>query len=359
MRWADKHLYVAGTGVCLADRVAVDQAIAAGRYGRDESVASGQLSACVASPEIRAPDLAIEAATRALRRSGYSPNDVGILLYAVEFHDGVDAWNAASYIQKAVASDHCVAAEIRSGCDGGMIGMELASAWLEAHRESRVAVVTASDIWADPFIDRWRTSSRFVLGDGGAAVVLTHEPGFAQVLSIATVSDPSLEAMTRGEEQFGPFRHTADHPIELAARVEQFLRGMAAEGGLSLAQAQAELQRRTDDGARAAVGKALAEAEADVSEIGHVAMAHINGPEVRRMLQSWLGSVDLARTTWEFGRRIGHLGPGDWFAGFDHLTQSGRASAGDLVLIIADGGGFAWTASVLKIIDRPNVGYGQ
>jgi 3-oxoacyl-[acyl-carrier-protein] synthase-3 len=90
-----------------------------------------------------------------------------------------------------------------------------------------------------------------------------------------------------------------------------------------------------------------------VSDIRRFVMPN-NGQTVR-----WWGmladmGIDLDRTTWEFGRTVGHLGAGDQVAGLDHLLASDALAAGDLVVLAGSGYGFNWGAAVIEVIHVPD-----
>lgn len=193
MRWND--LYVAGTGVCIPPSVTVEAAIAMGRYDTDGAARSQHLSVTTAPANHRAPDFAVTAGLQALKRSGHTPDEIGILLHAVVIHAGIDAWNAASYVQQGVGAGTCLATEVRSGCNGALVGLELACSHLAARPKETAALVTAADIFPEPLIDRWRTAPGCIFGDGGAAAVVSGTAGFARIVAICTATDPALEAL--------------------------------------------------------------------------------------------------------------------------------------------------------------------
>ncbi|MEV7522667.1 ketoacyl-ACP synthase III family protein [Streptomyces sp. NPDC091371] len=341
MRWND--LYIAGTGAFLPKQVTVEEAIDAGLYDEESAGHSGHLALTVAAPEDSIPEMAVRAGRQALARSGYLPEDVAAVTYSVVFHNGIDIWNSGSYIQKGIARAGALAAEVRAGSNGGLIAAELAAAYLYAHPEAKVAVSTAGDLWTDPYFDRWRTD-RILYGDGAAAVALSREGGFARVVSMATYTDPDLEAMHRGHEPFGPFQHDAEHPIDLNRRHQQFLETFDKD----------EVWRRVESGIRKAVDQALEEAGCSIDDMDHIVAPHFGAGLTVRQCLAPIGVHDLSRTAWEFSRRTGHIGPGDQFAGLNHLTETGALTPGRRVLLLGVGGGFSWTGAVLDIVAEPS-----
>jgi 3-oxoacyl-[acyl-carrier-protein] synthase-3 len=84
----------------------------------------------------------------------------------------------------------------------------------------------------------------------------------------------------------------------------------------------------------------------ELSEVDWFVLPHLGQ---RRLEAGYLRPLraDPYRTTSLFGRRIGHLGAGDQFAGIGHLADT-AAKPGQTALAIGSGGGFSWTAAVLR-----------
>jgi 3-oxoacyl-[acyl-carrier-protein] synthase-3 len=64
--------------------------------------------------------------------------------------------------------------------------------------------------------------------------------------------------------------------------------------------------------------------------------------------------IDLSRTTWNWAMQVGHLGAADQLAGLTYLSEAGRLTPGERVLMVGVGGGFNWTCVVLEVIAEPN-----
>jgi 3-oxoacyl-[acyl-carrier-protein] synthase-3/clorobiocin biosynthesis protein CloN2 len=60
----------------------------------------------------------------------------------------------------------------------------------------------------------------------------------------------------------------------------------------------------------------------------------------------------MSRSTWEFGRALGHLGPSDQIVSLEHLVSTGELRPGDHFLMLGVGPGVTISAAVLRI-DAP------
>ncbi|MBT2413699.1 3-oxoacyl-ACP synthase [Streptomyces sp. ISL-12] len=344
MRWDDIH--IKATGAWLPETtVTAEEAVRTGQYSRDEADRSRQSCLVVAAEDDRVPDFAVRAARRALDRAGTAPDELAAVLHGVLMHNGIDVWNSTSYVQRELGAVNAFGSEVRAGSNGGLAALELGAALLRARPDSGPVLITCADAWRAPYFDRWRADSGLVFGDGGSALVASRdEEGFARLVSMVTTQDPELEGLHRGDEEFGPFRHSAHRPIDLYRRAQEFLARTPKD----------EVWERGAIGLRAAVEQATEEAGTSVKEADHVVLPHFGAHLLVRQCLEPLGLTGFDRTDWEFARRVGHLGAGDQIAGLDHLAASGVLAPGQKVVLLGVGGGFNWTCAVLEVLRTPD-----
>jgi 3-oxoacyl-[acyl-carrier-protein] synthase III len=336
MRFDD--LFVAGIGSWLPPAVSVQEALADGRYDPADQAKNEYVSITVAGDEA-APEMAIRAGRQALARSGVPASDIALLLHASLWYQGVDFWPAASYIHRNVLDDgrYAPALEVGQMSNGCLGAIELAASYLVADPARPAALVTAADRLALPGFDRWRSDlPSIVYGDGAAAMVLARD-GFARLRSVTTITDSLLEGMYRGDAPFGPVPGHTGYPVDNRARRAQYVAGADLE----------TLSRRTSSGLTEAVGRALTEAGLKSGDIDWAVFPNLGVTTLQRAYLKPLG-LDLAATTWEWGRRTGHVGAADQIIGLENIAGSGRAGPGDHVLLVGIGAGFTWTAAVIE-----------
>ncbi|MFC3997677.1 ketoacyl-ACP synthase III family protein [Nocardiopsis sediminis] len=335
------NLYIAGTGRHLPPPQAVADAVRAGLCERRAVWRTGIESVCVSAGE-SGPEMAVHAARRALRQSGGDPAGVALLLHAGTYFQGHDMWAPASYVQRAALGNDCPAIEVRQMSNGGLAALELAAAYTLADPARERALITTGDRFARPGFDRWASDPGTVYADGGTALVLSSRSGFARLRSLVTVSDPALEAMQRGTDPFSCAPLTARTPID----VEVQRRAYVAQAGLDT------VLDRIDAGQAEALKRALDDAGADLGDIDRFVLPNLGRA---RMTAHFYGKFDIDpdRTTWDWGRRIGHLGAGDQIAGLGHLADSGHLLPGHLCLLAGVGAGFTWSVAVVEMLSPP------
>jgi len=337
MRWTDIH--VASACAVLGEPVTAERAVSEGSFAAEEAARSGQRAA-VAS-ELTAPELAAQAGRLALQRANLPGQQVGLLIHADCFDQGVDFWNTAAYLQRELLGHGgAVAFELRQMSNGGMCAVEVAAAQLTAMPQLGAALLTTGDRFAEPRFPRWSADQGLVYGDAGTALLLTRTPGALRLVATASWSAPELEGLHRGEELHAP-PPAPGEPLDLRARKKAFLTGMPV----------AEVIARNAAGMVAAVQRCLAEAGSTADDMAAVVVPFFGAELARLQCIEPLG-LRPGQTLLEFGLGTGHLGAGDQFAGLAHLLEEGRLRAGDRVLLVGVGAGFSWTCAVLEATGR-------
>lgn len=335
------NLYIAGTGHWLPPTVDVAAAVAEGLCDQSSAAATGIQSVTV-SGEDAAPEMAARAAGIALKRAGLCGPDIHLILHATAYYQGHDTWCAPSYIQREAVGNHCPAIEVRQMSNAGMAAVELAASYLVAAPERSAALLTAGDRFCLPGFDRWRSDPGTICADGAGALVLSRQGGFARLRSVVSVSEPSLEGLHRGDDPFGPAPFAHRQPIDMAT----WKRAFTARYGVAY---PVERVRRAH---REAVGRALREARIALTDIDWFVLPNLGR---KRMLASYFAAFDIApeRTTWPWGRTVGHLGGADQFAGLHHLVETGALREGNRLLLLGVGGGFTWSCACAEIVADP------
>ncbi|MEV8594611.1 ketoacyl-ACP synthase III family protein [Streptomyces sp. NPDC052012] len=334
--------WIRGTAVRLPSRLRVEDAVASGDCPARIATATGMESVAY-SPDESAAEMAAVAAREALARAGSGPGDVGLILHADTYHQGQDLWPVASYIQREATGNSCPALEIRQMSNGGLAALDLATAYLTAgHHSAPDALLTTADRFCEPGIDRWRTDPGTPYADGATALVLSRRGGYARLLSLALFADPGLEPMHRGDDPFtkAPFAHRV--PVDF----EEAKRAFIGRTGMSYAV------NRAHQGQQTVIKQACADAGIDLADARWVLLPHFGRRRLQSIYYTPFG-IDPRRTTWEWSRTVGHLGAGDQFAGLDHLAGTGRATPGDLLVLVGVGAGYSWGCAVVEITGTP------
>ncbi|MEV7795258.1 ketoacyl-ACP synthase III family protein [Streptomyces sp. NPDC087512] len=335
-------LYIAGTGRRLPPAMTVAEAEAAGLCRRRALWRTEVESVRVSQGE-SGPEMAARAARAALAQAGPRADGIDLVLHATTFYQGHDMWAPASYVQREALGNSCPAIEVRQMSNGGMAALDLAAGYLSGAPDRSRALITTGDRFCPPGFDRWRSDAGTAYGDGGTALVLSRRGGFARIRALATHADPGLERMHRGEDPFGEAPFAVRRPVDLEPPRRDFVASVGLDTVLG----------RIDDGQRAVLKRALADAGAVAADLDWFVLPHLGRPRLEAHFLGPLG-IDVERTTWSWGRTVGHLGAGDQFAGFGHLVDSGALAPGQLCLLAGVGAGFSWSCAVVELLRRPD-----
>jgi 3-oxoacyl-[acyl-carrier-protein] synthase-3 len=336
---ADHGLHLVSTGTFLPPPVSAEAALARGIFDR-KSFRRCEIEAVRVAGDESAPEMAAIAAKSALATLS-DVTRIELILHANMYYQGREMWPAASYVQRVAVGNRCPAIDVRQMSNGGMAALHLAKSYLDGKDEEALVLVTTGDKFCEPGFDRWNTDPGTVYADGGTAAVVSNRPGFARILSLAMVSDSSLEQMHRGTDAFEPAASLSPRPISLELRKDQFVEEVGMQFAID----------RVDRGQDEVVERSLSEAGIKLGEVDWFVLPAFGKRRLDLGLFRKLG-VDPERTTWPWARQVGHLGAGDQIAGLHHLVTSGRARPGQTCLLIGTGAGFSWSSAVVEIRDH-------
>ncbi|MGI9000403.1 MAG: ketoacyl-ACP synthase III family protein, partial [Pseudonocardia sp.] len=322
MRLSDVH--VAGIGTAACDYVQTADAVDRGWYSAEQRDRSGMIAVAVAGT-VAAPDLAVEAAGRAVTASGLAPAEFGAVLHSNVHPQGPEGWSAQHYINRNTINQPVTSMEVRNGCVGFFSSLHLASCFLGVHPEAEAVLMTCADNVGTPAVDRWSMSNAFIAADGGGAVVLSRRPGFARVLAVGSACNPELERRHRGGGPLFPPPLTRGEPMNFEERFE-YAKRKAEEGVLP---PLGDFRLVVAEAAKTV----LAEADTSPDEISRVVHDGFNQDSVNVFFDPV--GIEPERGMWEFTRRHGHAGPLDAIRGLEHLWVNGEVGIGDRVLLVS------------------------
>ncbi|MGV4924088.1 ketoacyl-ACP synthase III family protein [Streptomyces sp. BHT-5-2] len=333
MHWK-QELYVAAVGTALASPASAESDVAAGRMTAERRAQLDYVSVRVSSDEAAA-DLAVRAGRAAVRQSGLDPQDIRLVLHSRLWFQGLDMWVAASYVAAGAVGAHPVAFDVQQRSNPRLGTLEMAAACLTAGPSAvTTALLTTGDRFAAPAIDRWNSQEVCAYGEGETALLLSSRARFARLLATVTLADNTLGPAGRGNELFAD-APGGKVPVPLLQRAEDYASSPASDGS------DDRLLSRSAD-------SALADADTSVDDHACAVLPATHRGNGRYEFHHLLGLPE-ERTTWDFGRRTGHLGTGDQFGGLAHLLEEGNLAPGGRVLPYAGGAGYTCTAAVIEM----------
>lgn len=339
---------IVGMGVELGEYVPSAEATASGLFNANEAAATGQISTSRADlPAVRLAVRAgrtalLEADTLTSRAGGRNvpSSSLGLHLHASACSSGIEGWSASCYVlNELVDAGPMLSLQLNALSNSSLAAVELAAHAMTADKEMGYVLVTVADRFTEADFPRWSSHSGLVLGDGAVAAVVGRGVGVASLVSIASFTDPRMEALHRGDEEIigGGTPHVV--PIELSNR------GLAHLEKIGGAR---EIQKRFVDALSRIVEKALSDAGLTMSGIARIVLPFF-GREL--ITDQYLTPLEISeeRTLLDFGLRHGHLGGADQLVGLHHLISTGVVRRGEYVMLVGAGAGFTWTIAVVQV----------
>lgn len=328
MRWTDIHVMSCALAVGHIEDVAL--AVADGRY--DEELASAHEYVSVSSAADTPPvEMAARAGTLALERSTVDEADIVLHAHVGSTPQGPDDVVPAAYVQGRTLTRRAFTVDVRQTCNGALAALQLSAAYLTAAGSGTAALVTTSDRHGGPGVNRYRLDPGGVDADGASAIVLRNGSGPLRLLSTVVVGDGRFTATTPLNPEDFP-----DRRAFLMAQRKRLL---------PMLESMAELEKDS-------VAEALADAGAEPGDVARWVFPNIGANMVDQEFRKSLG-IDEARTTWDWGRTVGHLGSTNQFGGLTYLTETGAVRPGDLVALCGNGVGFSYGCAVLEVVASP------
>lgn len=316
--------------LAIGDLEDVAPAVADGRYD-DELASAHDYRSVSSAPDTPPVEMAARAAALALERSTVDNESVVLHAHASSTPQGPDDVVPAAYVQGRVLPHGVFTVDVQQSCNGALAALELAAAYVTAAGTGTAALVTTAERHGGPGVNRYDLDPGSVDGDGATAVVLRNGPGPLRLLSTAVLSDGRFTTTTPLDQA-----ESADRRALLMAHRKRLL---------PMLESMAALQRDS-------VTRALADAEAEPGDVARWVFPNIGANMVDVRFRESLG-IDVARTTWDWGRTVGHLGAGNQFGGLTYLTETGAVRPGDLIALCGNGTGFSYGCAVLEVRTAP------
>lgn len=312
---------IIGTGSAVPSKILTNDDLSGMMETNDEWIRTrvGVSERRIATTETTS-GLAYEAAKNALDRSGVSPDSIDLILVATITADRVCPTTAGAVQEKLGV--HCPAFDINSACSGFLFALETAAGFFARGTVKRALVIGAERI--SKIIDWTDRSTAVIFGDGAGAAVLEAGDGYL-CSDIRTYGGDNVIKIPAyvGTSPFTELE--AEQPTVFMAGQETFK--FAVNEFVTHIANMAEKQGITP---------------ADIDHIvPHQANERIIRMAARRLkLPEEKFVMDIAR----YGNTAAASVP----IALDELARSGNVKPGDLVAMVAFGGGLSSAGCLVR-----------
>ncbi|MBT9252983.1 MAG: ketoacyl-ACP synthase III [Brockia lithotrophica] len=319
---------ILGTGAYVPEQVLTNFDLERRMDTSDEWIRSrtGIRERRIAREDQAASDLAHPAAEEALRVAGIGPADLDGILVATTTPDHVFP-STAALLQRKLGAWNAWAFDMSAACSGFIYGLAVAASFVESGRARHVLVVGAEVLSR---ITDWEDRTTAVLfGDGAGAAVVgpVAEGGFLSFVLGADGGGADLLVLPAGGSRLPASRRTVEerqHFLKMNGR-EVFKFAVRI-----MAEASEEALRRAG----------LTKDDLDLLVPHQANYRIIDAAQERFQLPSGKVVVNLDR--------YGNMSAASTPVALHEAYRAGRLSPGNVVLLVAFGGGLTWAATVLR-----------
>ena len=324
---------IIGTGSYVPERVLTNDDLSKMVDTNDEWITSrtGIKERRIAAEGEATSDMAAEAARRALASAGITAADVDLVIVATVTPDMFFP-STACLVQKKIEAWNAVCFDMSAACSGFLYALQTARHFINTGNRKTALIIGAEKLSS---LINWKDRNTCVLfGDGAGAVVVrrmdegeTNPPG--RILSAVMGCDGSLTDLLKVPGGGSAIPVTAEN-------VDQRLNTIHMEGRETFKHAvtrmcQASEQALTMAGLTAADVKMVIPHQANLRIISVIA-DRLGIPEERTF-------VNL--------HKYGNTSAATIPVALDEASRAGVIKRGDVVLLVAFGGGFTWASAVL------------
>lgn len=281
-------------------------------------------------------EMGVRAALDCLRRSGYDPMKIDVVLCIGEEWKEYPLTTSGIYIQEKIGARRAWAIDVQQRCCSQVAAMKMAKDLIVADPEINSVMIVGGYRNGD-FVDYANPamSMMYNLGAGGCATILERGARKNLLLGTHVMTDGTLarDAGCRIGGTAEPVSH------ENLARAYKSLDLMDAE------HMKNRLNEVSMPNWYACIDKALAKSGGLTrKDIGYLAVLHFK----HSMHKALLAELGLREDQTTYLRDYGHLGQIDQVLSLDLGLQAGRIKDGTVVCMIAAGIGYAWAANVVR-----------
>jgi 3-oxoacyl-[acyl-carrier-protein] synthase-3 len=272
-------------------------------------------------------DLATQAARRALKDAGVNSQDVELIIVATITPD-MPFPSTAALVQRNLGAWRAAAFDLEAACSGFIYALEVAQQFIMSRTYDTVLVIGAEKL--SSIVD-WQDRNTCVLfGDGAGAAVLQNRPGSHGLLTAVMGADGRKADLLFVAGGGSRCPATAE---SVAARMH-YLRMEGKETFKNAVQAM-----------QVAAEEAMRRCEVDISRIKCIIPHQANRRIIEAVGERLGASPEQMFTNLH---KYGNTSAASVGIALDEAVHSGRFHRGDLILLLAFGGGLTWGSALIE-----------
>ena len=321
---------IAGTGSSVPDRILTNADLERIVSTSDEWIVTrtGISERRIAADGEATSDLAERAGRHALEAAGVDPIDVNLILVSTVTPDMFFP-STGCLLQDRLGALHAAAFDLSAACSGFVYGLSVADAYLRAGVMRNILVIGAETL--SKVVDWTDRTTCVLFADGAGAALMQRTTGDSRVLSTHLYADGS-----RGGQLIipgGGSRHPISHKV-----VDENLAKIKMANGNEVFKTAVRAMEEAAVAALKANGVEVSDIDLLVP---HQANARIINATAQRL------GLPKERIVMNIDR-FGNTSAASIPIALDGAVRAGRLKPGDLLLLVAFGGGLTWGSALIR-----------
>ena len=324
---------IIGTGSYMPEKILTNEDLSKIVDTSDEWITTrtGIKERRIAAEDQATSDLAAEAARRAIADAGISPEDIHLIVVATVTGDMFFP-STACFVQKKIGASNAVCFDISAACSGFLYALQVARHFINTGNRTTALVIGAEKLSS---LINWQDRNTCVLfGDGAGAVVIRRaeedEDAQGRVLSTVMGSDGNLVDLLKVPGGGSACPITAENALSRPNTIHM-------EGRETFKHAVTRMCQASE--------QALEIAGLSKEDITLIIPHQAN----LRIIQAIADRLGLPHDKAFINLdKYGNTSAATIPVALDEAHRAGRLKKGDIVLLVAFGGGFTWASSVVR-----------
>ncbi len=313
------------TAAEIAARTGIPEGVIVSKFGITQKPIPG--------PDDHTNAMALWAAQDALAQSTVAPEEIDVVLCTTEEWKEFPLWTAGIKLAYDLGARRAWAIDVQMRCGTTMAALKLAKALMRAEPDVRTVLVAGGYRNSD-LVDYANPRARFLinLSAGGGALLLQRGYPRNELLGSAVIVDGSF---------------SLDVTVPVGGTVEPLTPDNAARFFLDVPDPEGMKQRLDALSMQTflqVVDDALAQSGHTREDIGYLNLLHMK----RSAHDFVLRELGLRAEQSFYLSDYGHMGQQDQPLSIKKGLESGALRDGDLMVMVAAGIGYAWSASVVR-----------
>ncbi|MCA1320160.1 3-oxoacyl-ACP synthase [Bacillus tianshenii] len=289
----------------------------------------------IASEEDHTCEMGIKAARIALEKSAITPEEIDLIIYIGEEHKEYPLWTAALYMQDSLGAVNAIGFDMALRCGTTIMALKIAKDMMLSD-DSINTVLLAGGYRNEDFIDyeNQRTRFMFNLAAGGGALLLKKNPEENELLASHLITDGSFS------KDVVVVAGGTKHPISK----EALEMGLNKLDVLDPEGMKARLEERSMRNFLEAIRGSLKRSGLSEKDVDYLGILHMK----RSAHDYVLKELGLSQCQSIYLEEYGHIGQIDQILSLELALEKGKIKAGDIIVLVSAGIGYAWGATTIR-----------